>query len=108
MKDGGALHFFLSMEVHYRHPGILLSQSKYALDLLHQFGMDGAKPIATPTCGDRLSISDGDPLHDPTEYRRLVGNLQYLSLTRPNIAYAVNSVCQFMHSPAHLILSVGC
>ncbi|XP_026439176.1 uncharacterized protein LOC113337807 [Papaver somniferum] len=46
-----------------------------------------------------LFISDGDPLENPTEYRYLVGALQYLTWTRPELAYSVNQVCQFMHKP---------
>ncbi|CAL9007689.1 unnamed protein product [Prunus brigantina] len=62
--------------------------------------MHEAKPVPTPALsGRRLSISDGDPLPDPTEYRSTVGALQYLTLTRPDIAFAVNQVCQFMHQP---------
>jgi histone deacetylase 1/2 len=50
---------------------------------------------------NKLSIHDGDPLgpKDNTEYRIIVGALQYLTLTRPNISFAVNKVCQFLHKP---------
>ncbi|CAL8990669.1 unnamed protein product, partial [Prunus brigantina] len=62
--------------------------------------MHEAKPVSTPAIsGKRFSITDGDPLPDATEYRSVVGALQYLTLTRPDIAFAVNQVCQFMHRP---------
>ncbi|XP_071680530.1 secreted RxLR effector protein 161-like [Lolium perenne] len=50
---------------------------------------------------DRLSAFDGDPLsaEDATAYRSLVGGLQYLTITRPDISYAVNRVCRFLHTP---------
>lgn len=48
--------------------------------------------------GSRLSAYDGAPLSDATEYRSIVGALQYLTLTRSDICYAVNQVCQFMHA----------
>jgi histone deacetylase 1/2 len=50
---------------------------------------------------DRLSVLDGDLLSpdDATEYRSLVGGLQYLTITRPDVSYAVNRVCQFLHAP---------
>lgn len=60
--------------------------------------MDGAKPYSSPMLsGSKLSIFDGDPLPDPSEYRSAVGALQYLTWTRPNIAYTVNQVCQLIY-----------
>jgi hypothetical protein len=62
--------------------------------------MDGAKPASTPcSTAKKLSRFDGDPLGDPSEYRHIVGALQYCTLTRPDIAYSVNQHCQFLHSP---------
>lgn len=49
-----------------------------------------------------LSKDEGEYLADPTEYRSIVGALQYIILTRPDIAYVVNRVCQFMHAPTNL------
>lgn len=46
-----------------------------------------------------LSIHDGDPFEDPKLYRSVVGALQYATITRPDIAFAVNKVSQFMHYP---------
>jgi len=62
--------------------------------------MEGAKPASTPciTAG-KLSWFDGDPLDDPPAYRHIVGALQYYTLTCPDIAYIVNQLCQFLHSP---------
>ena len=56
---------------------------------------------SSATATDRLSAFDGDPLSpdDATEYRSLVGGLQYLTITRPDVSYAVNRVCQFLHAP---------
>jgi histone deacetylase 1/2 len=50
---------------------------------------------------DRMSALDGDILSpdDATEYRSLVGGLQYLTITRPDVSYAVNRVCQYLHAP---------
>ncbi|CAL8169981.1 unnamed protein product [Prunus armeniaca] len=62
--------------------------------------MHEAKLGPTPVVGGRrLSMSNGDPLSDPTEYHIIVGALQYLTLTHPDIAFAINQVCQFMHQP---------
>jgi hypothetical protein len=46
-----------------------------------------------------LSASDGAPIADVSTYRSLTGALQYLTLTRPNLAYVVQQVCLFMHDP---------
>lgn len=77
-----------------------MCQTKYALDLLAKFNMVGAKCCSSPaSLSQKLSSSDGDPLDNPTEYISLVGALQYLTWTRPELAYSVNQVCQFMHKP---------
>ncbi|XP_020272623.1 uncharacterized protein LOC109847794 [Asparagus officinalis] len=77
-----------------------ISQQKYILDLLQSTKFDGVKPINTPLAANsQLSQYDGPTHSDPTRYRSIVGSLQYLSFTRPDIAAAVNKVCQFMHDP---------
>lgn len=107
LKDMGDLNYFLGVEVTRSSSGSLhLCQTKYIRDLLARSSLSNAKPITTPmVSSSRLSKSDGDPLSDPTEYRSHAGALQYVVLTRPDIAYAVNRICQFMHSPTtvHLI-----
>ncbi|KAA8537148.1 hypothetical protein F0562_029626 [Nyssa sinensis] len=61
----------------------------------------GATPVSTllPT-SPPISLHSGTPLPDPTEYRTVVGSMQYLSLTRPDISYAVNKLSQYMHQPS--------
>jgi len=84
-----------------------LSQRQYALDLLQRAGMSDCHSTSTPVdCKSKLSASDGAPVADPSEYRSIAGALQYLTLTRPDIAYAVQQVCLFMHDPRepHLAL----
>ncbi|CAL2254293.1 unnamed protein product [Prunus armeniaca] len=66
--------------------------------IVHQLDVERCF-FAFQTCGRRLSLSNGNPLSDLTEYRSIVGALQYLTLTHPNISFAVNQVCQFMHQP---------
>ncbi|CAL8173518.1 unnamed protein product [Prunus armeniaca] len=100
MKDLGPLHYFLGVEVQYMNDQMHLSQAKYALDLLKRTNFLDAKPISTPVpCGQKLSAYDGEPHDSPDLYRSVVGALQYLTITRPDLSYAVNQVCQFMHSP---------
>ena len=102
VKDLGALHFFLGLEVSRSSAGLTLTQKQYSLDLLRRAGMLKCKHAITPmSATDRLSALDGDSLSsdDATEYRSLVGGPQYLTITRPDISYAVNRVCQFLHAP---------
>jgi hypothetical protein len=100
MKDLGPLHYFLGIKVDRDSSGLYLSQTKYLLDLLHRSKMAGAKPCGTPMAsGVKFSAHTGDPLPDPTEYRSVVGALQYSTLTRPEIAFVVNQLYQFMQSP---------
>ncbi|KAG8481098.1 hypothetical protein CXB51_025888 [Gossypium anomalum] len=104
LKDMGDLHYFLGIEVNWSSSGSLhLSQCKYVRELLARASMSTAKSVHTPmVSSSMLSKNDGEYLADPTEYRSLAGALQYIVLTRPDIAYAVNRVCQFMHAPTSL------
>jgi histone deacetylase 1/2 len=102
LKDLGDLHYFLGIEVKKSSDGLLLTQERYATDVLSRSGMDKAKPVETPlSTAKKLSLSDGEKLgsEDSTRFRSIVGALQYLTLTRPDISYAVNKVCQFLHAP---------
>lgn len=100
MKDLGPLCYFSGLEAHFTNEGLYLTKTKYTMDLSINSEMDGAKPYASPVvAGSKLSIHDGHPLEDPTKYRSIVGALQYLSLTRQDIAFSVNQVCQFVHNP---------
>jgi hypothetical protein len=93
------------MEATSTPDGLILSQQRYILDLLQKSNMSEAKPIKTPmSTAHALSLLSGDPLTNPSPYRSLVGALQYLSLTRLDISFAVNKVSQFMHRPAFLHL----
>ena len=86
IKNLGDLHFFLGIEVKKLHDGLLLTQEKYAMDLLARVGMKNCKPAPMPLSPtEPLSLHDGVPLGpaDSTQYRSIVGALQYLTLTRP-------------------------
>jgi hypothetical protein len=103
VKDLGNLNFFLGVEVIPNSQGVLLSQQRYILDLLTRTKMVDAKPVTTPMASSTsLSAFDGEPFPDHTLFRSTVGALQYLSLTRPDIAFCVNKLSQFMHKPTLL------
>jgi histone deacetylase 1/2 len=102
VKDLGTLHYFLGLEVATYGSGLLMTQKKYSLDILHGAGMLKCKPTATPMSStEKITAVDGTLLtsDEATEYRSIVGGLQYLTITRPDISYAVNRVCQYLHTP---------
>lgn len=75
-------------------------QRKYITDLLTKFSMINTKPVSTPLdANNRLTLSKGEQLQDPTQFRTLIGCLQYLAFTRPDLAFGVNKLSQYMHRP---------
>ncbi|KAK3036241.1 hypothetical protein RJ639_030783 [Escallonia herrerae] len=100
IKNLGKLKYFLGIEVARSPAGIFLSQRKYVLDILAECGLTGCKPASFPMEQQhKLSNESGEICKNPEEYRRLVGRLLYLNITRPNISYAVHILNQFMHDP---------
>uniref|UniRef100_A0A2N9J5N3 Integrase catalytic domain-containing protein n=1 Tax=Fagus sylvatica TaxID=28930 RepID=A0A2N9J5N3_FAGSY len=96
----GKLRYFLGIEVARSKAGISLSQRKYTLDILQDTGYLGSKPVTTPMESNlKLMPDEGEFIDDPDTYRRLVGKLIYLTITRPDISYAVSVVSQFMTNP---------
>ncbi|GJY47310.1 ribonuclease H-like domain-containing protein [Tanacetum coccineum] len=99
MTDLGALNYFLGISA-VRHPtGLFLSQKKYARQLLERAYMVNCNPSWTPIDTDSKLGSDGVLIQDPTLYRSLAGGLLYLTFTRPDLSYAVQQVCLYMHDP---------
>ncbi|XP_071741012.1 uncharacterized mitochondrial protein AtMg00810-like [Rutidosis leptorrhynchoides] len=97
----GKLSYFLGLEVLYTDSGLFLSQARYAQDILTRAGLLDAKPVATPLATVENFSSHGTPFKDPTLFRSLVGALQYLTITRPDLSYTVNQVSQFLHARDH-------
>lgn len=100
MKDLGSLKYFLGLEVARGPQGIFLCQRKYALDIISETGLLEAKPASSPLeQNHRLALVNGAILTDPEQYRRLVGRLIYLTISRPELSYSVHVLAQFMQCP---------
>lgn len=100
MKDLGSFHYFLGLQAHFLSNGLFINQKKYAEDLLHISGMSDCTPVVTPLPLQLNRVPDNSPLFpQPSYFRSLAGKLQYLTLTRPDLQFAVNYICQKMHAP---------
>ena len=100
LKDLGEMKYFLGMEVARSSKGLSISQRKYILDLLEETGMTGCKPADTPMQSNmKFSVEENGEKADKGRYQQLVGKLIYLAHTRPDIAFAVSVVSQFMNEP---------
>ncbi|XP_004293245.1 PREDICTED: uncharacterized mitochondrial protein AtMg00810-like [Fragaria vesca subsp. vesca] len=100
LKDMGQLRYFIGIEVARSKQGIVMCQRKYALEVLEDAGFMGAKPPQFPVEQNLvLTQGDGDLLKDASQYRRMVGRLIYLTITRPDLVYDVHILSQFMGKP---------
>lgn len=101
LKDLGPLKYFLRIQIStLSNGGLHLSQRKYITDLLIRANMQNAKGMKTPmTSGLKLMSYRSTPIHNVQLCRSIVGALQYITITRPELAYSVNRVCQFMQNP---------
>ncbi|GKE57293.1 ribonuclease H-like domain-containing protein, partial [Tanacetum coccineum] len=99
MTDLDYLNYFLGISVTRDSTGMFLSQRKYVVEILEQAYMASCNPSRTPIDTESKLGDDGDPVSNPTLYRSLACSLQYLTFTRPDITYAVQHVCLYMHDP---------
>ena len=99
IKDLGALHSFLGIEVSYQEDGIVLTQQKFTKELFATSGVKKFKHVVTPhPLNTKLSADEGNLLKDCTLYKSLVGKLNFL-YTRPYLAYSVKRLSQYMQKP---------
>nr|XP_016482448.1 PREDICTED: uncharacterized mitochondrial protein AtMg00810-like [Nicotiana tabacum] len=110
LKDLGELKFFLGIEFDRSKEGIVMNQRKYAVELIFESGLGGAKPAGTPLeMNQKLTLAEYDSwmktnaedemLMDPSSFQRLVGRLLYVTMTRPDLSFAVQILSQFMYYP---------
>ncbi|PKU74746.1 Retrovirus-related Pol polyprotein from transposon TNT 1-94 [Dendrobium catenatum] len=100
MKHLGHVHDFLGLKIDFQNQSYFLSQQQYAESILKQADLQNCKALANPNCTKLPSvIPEIESLSDPSLYRRITGSLQYLTLTRPDIAFSVNQLSQHMHDP---------
>jgi hypothetical protein len=100
MKDLGQLHYCLGLEVWREDGKTLITQRKYTMELIKRFNMSECKPVSTPLEQNiKLNSDDETKEMNGTLYRQLVGSLNYLTTTRPDIAYSVSILSQFMAKP---------
>lgn len=99
-KDLGELKYFLGVEVIRSNNGIFLCQRKYILDLLTETGKLGVKPQTTLLIPNFKLLPDEELFDNLGRYRRLVGKLNYLTITRPDVSFTVSIVSQYMSTPS--------
>ncbi|WMV36067.1 hypothetical protein MTR67_029452 [Solanum verrucosum] len=108
IKDLGDVHYFLGFEVSTVSQGVVLHQHKYTKELLAEFHCSSVSSVLAPLeLNHRLSLDSGDLLSDPSTCRRLVGKLNFLQHTRPDISFAVQHLSQFLNAPRSAQFHVG-
>ena len=100
MKYLGELHYCLGLEVWRNEDQTFVCQSKYVRDILKIFQKDQCKSFIVPMRQNvELSCDDGSKEVNGTMYRHMVGSLNYLTTTKPDIAYSTSVLSQFMEKP---------
>jgi len=100
LKQLGFPHYFLGIEIIPTKYGLLLSQHDYIRELLEKFNMLGAKSVNTPLCMTTpVKLNDGSAAADSKLFRSIIGALQYITLNRPDLSFAINKLSQFKHQP---------
>jgi len=100
IKDLGPAQYFLRMEILPTKDGLVLTQRKFAKELRAEFGDKDVVPVVCPLeSNHRLAADQGDIFEDSSLYRKIVGKLNFLTNTRPDLAFAVQHLSQFMQQP---------
>ena len=105
MKELGMMHYFLGLEFWQSPDDIFLNQGKYAVEILKKFQMIYFKAMSTlMTTNLKLLNDDTSEAVDAPLYRLIIGSLMYLTNTRLDICFAVNTLSQYMVNPKHIHL----
>lgn len=100
INDLGILKYFLGLELARSAASIFLNQQIYTLELLEESGFINCKPSSTPMeRKHKSSLPSAPKLVDDLYYRRLVGKLIYLTITRPDLAYLIHFLSHFIQNP---------
>ena len=100
LKDLGELSYFLGVEVSKLQNGIHLSQAKYIADILAKHDLVNCSPVLTPmSTGQQLTKNSSFEISNISQYKSIIGALQYVTLTRPEITFTVNKLSQFLSNP---------
>jgi hypothetical protein len=106
MKDLGLMHYFLNLEVWKSPEKIFLNQGKYAVEILKRFDMLECKSMNTPMETKlKLLVDTSSEMVDATLYRHIIGSLMYLTNTRPDICFFVNTLSQHLARRVHLVVA---
>jgi len=99
LRDLGAIHYFLGIEVQFTCMGLMLHQHKYSLDILTWAYMTSYKPVDTLVSPLKVTILPDNSFSNPIQFCQIMSAFQYLTFTHPDICFDVNRVCQFMYTP---------
>jgi hypothetical protein len=100
MKDLDPLHYFLEVSVQHQADGLFLTQHQFALNVLDRDGMGDCKLVSMLVdTHAKVSATSEPHVADPTQFKSLVGALQYLTFIRPDIAYTVQQICLHILDP---------
>ena len=103
-RDLGMMHYFLGMEVWQNEDRISLGQGKYVVEILKRFRMMECKAMATPMASNiKLLSDDSSEMIDATMYHHMICSLMYLTNTRPDICFSVNTLSQFLTVLRHVL-----
>lgn len=104
-------HIIFCLQI-IKHPqGLLVTQQKFMLDLLSKFNCLYISPVSSPfNVHSKLSVDSGELLPKPSTYRTLIGKLNFLQHSRPDISFSVQHLSQFMSQPGvpHFFCCTAC
>lgn len=99
MSMFGEIKFFVSLQVHQMKYDIYITQSKY-VEIIKTFGLEDSKPVSTPmVIGHKLSKNDDLTEVNQTLYMSMIGKLQYVVHSRPDIVLSVGIITRFSTNP---------